>query len=61
MYLYCLICWLVMIVDSFCIRTFYSYIKARRWLKAATVYIWLTSILLGITSFVSILIMEVQK
>ena len=61
MYLYCLICWLVMIGDALCMRLFYNFIKARRWLKVATVYIWLASIVLGSVSFVSILITEVLK
>lgn len=59
MAIFCVSCWVVMIIDAICMRVFYDKIKQKRWLKVATVYLWLASTLLGVVSFVSFLIMEV--
>ena len=58
--LFCLSCWLIMTIDSICMRVFYDEIKSKRWLKTATVYIWLASILLGVASGISIIITGVS-
>ena len=59
MAIFCISCWVAMIIDAVCMRVFYDRIKQKRWLKVATVYLWLASALLGVISFVSFLIMEV--
>lgn len=60
MFIFCIGCWLVMIADALCMRFFHDEIKARPWLKATVVYLWLASVLLGIVSGVSVIIQEVS-
>lgn len=58
---FCLSCWLVMVVDSLCMKFFYDEIKSKRWLKSATVYLWLAAILLGTVSGISLIIQGVSQ
>lgn len=59
MYLVCILCWAIFIGDSIIMRCFHDEIKPKQVLKAITVYVWLGSLVLGLSTAISVIITEV--
>ena len=57
---FCLCCWVVMTLDALGMHYWHDEIKQKRWLVYFTTYLWLSSVLLGVVSAISIIVMGVM-